>query len=62
MTAAVRQARAKQALIQRGGRRTSVNLPAEAFDDLSRIKERYSLKDNSDAIIAAVRWYARMKQ
>ena len=62
-SAAARQARKKEELKRLGGQRVSINLPADSMADLKRIKTIYSKKitNNSEAVILALRWYARVK-
>jgi len=56
---AARQAKTKEALIRAGGKRLPVNLPAEVVQAVEIIKARDGFKTNSEAIIAALRHYAR---
>ena len=49
----VRQAKSKQALLESGGKRVSVNLSGQAVKHLEAIKRRYGT-DNTQAIVAAL--------
>lgn len=53
----IRQAKSKQALLESGGKRVSVNLSGQAVADLEAIKARDGT-DNTGAIIAALREHA----
>ena len=54
----IRQAMSKAALLEAGGKRVAVNLPADAVADLERIKERDGL-DSKQAIVAALHRHAK---
>ncbi len=54
----IRQAKSKKALLESGGKRVSVNLSGQAVADLEAIKARDGT-DNTGAIIAALRRYAK---
>lgn len=55
----LRQAKVKQRLERAGGKRLSYNLTAQALQDIETIKAREGLTAGVDAVIAALRHYAR---
>ena len=55
----IRQAQSKQALLESGGKRVSVNLTGQAVADLEDITSRDGT-DNTGAIIAALRRHAKL--
>ena len=57
----VRQAAAKQALLDAGGKRICINLPAAALADIERITDRPGINTITEAVIAALDHFARFK-
>lgn len=58
---AVRQARAKQALIESGGRRLSINLKAPAVKALARLREHENYQSDAEAISDALLHFSKVK-
>lgn len=56
--AAERQARAQAELARTGGRRISVNTPGASVGHIATIRARDGLLTDTDAILAALAWYA----
>lgn len=56
-----RQAASKQALLEAGGKRLCVNLPAASLADIDKITDRKGISTNTEAIVAALHHFARFK-
>jgi hypothetical protein len=53
-----RQAKVKAELERGGGLRKSINLPGESMGHIATIRERDGMLTDTDAILAALAWYA----